>query len=73
MELPFNLEDAERSPCRALVYALSEVRSFSPSVNRRIDVSKIPLICGNLTIGLHVPLPSEQVELLLGKRGINDS
>jgi hypothetical protein len=73
MQLPFDLEDTERSPRKILIYALTEVEFFSPSVNRRVDVSKIPLICGNLTIGLHVPLPSKQVELLLGKRGINDS
>ena len=73
MQLPFNLEDTERSPCKTLIYALTKVGFFSPSMNRRIDISKIPLICGNLTIGLHVPLPGKQVELLLGKRGINDS
>ena len=72
MQLPLNLEDTECSPSKILIYALIEVGFFSPSVNRRIDVSKIPLICGNLTIGLHVPLPSKQVELLLCKRGIDD-
>jgi len=73
MELPFNLEDTERSPYKTLIRALADAGFSSPSVNRRIDVSKIPLICGNLTIGLHVPLPSKQVELLLGKRGIDNS
>lgn len=73
VQLPFDFKDTERSPRETLVRTLAEVEFFSPSVNRRIDVSEIPLIGGNLTIGLHVPLASKQVKLLLGKSGINDS
>lgn len=50
----------------------TEIEFLLPSVNRRVDVSKIPLICGNLTIRLHIPLPGEHVKLLLGKRRIDD-
>ena len=52
--------------------AFTELGLFPPSMDRGIDVSKIPLICRNLTIWLHIPLPSEHVKLLLSKRGIDD-
>lgn len=51
---------------------LAEIESFSPSVDGGVDVSKIPLICGNLTVWFHIPFPGEHVKLLLGKRGVND-
>jgi hypothetical protein len=38
-----------------------------PSVHRRVDVAKIPLICWNLPIRFHVPLSCENVELFLCK------
>ena len=52
--------------------ALSGMEFSSPGVHRGVDVSKIPLIRGDLAVRLHVPLPSEEVELLLGKRGVDD-
>lgn len=42
-------------------------------MNRGVDIAKVPFIGGNLAIRLHVPFPSEQVELLLGKRRVHDS
>lgn len=51
---------------------LAEMECFSPSVNRGVNVSEIPLVCGNLTIRLHIPLPGEHVKLLLGERRINN-
>ena len=47
------------------------MESPSPSVDRGVDISKIPLICGNLTIRFHIQLPSEHFKLLLSKRRIN--
>lgn len=72
VQLPFDFEDTERSPRKALMHTLNKVGIFSPSVNRGIDISKIPFICGNLTVGFHVPLPSKQIKLLLSKSGIDD-
>ena len=45
----------------------------SPRVYGRIDVAKIPLVRRDLAIRLHVPFPSQQVELLLRECRINDS
>ena len=39
--------------------------------NRRIDVVKIPLIGGNLPVGVHVPLAQHQEDLLLGELRID--
>ena len=52
--------------------ALTEMELFLPSVDGGVDVSKIPLVCGDLTIRFHIPLPSKHVKLLLGKRRINN-
>ena len=41
-------------------------------MNRRVDVTEVPLICRNLTIWLHVPFASQEVQLLLGKSRIYD-
>jgi len=54
------------------MHKLNGVEFFSPSVYRGIDVSEVPLIRGNLTVRLHVPLPSKQIELLLSERGVNN-
>ena len=43
-----------------------------PGMHRRIDVAKGPFIGRNLTIGMHVPFAQEQVELALGKVGIDE-
>ena len=54
------------------MHDLTKMESSLPSVYRRVDISEIPLICRDLTVGLHIPLSSEQVELLLGEHGVND-
>ena len=72
VQLPFDFENTERSPGKYLTHTLTKVEPFSPSVNRGVDVSEVPFICGNLSIGFHVPLPGKQIKLLLGKRGVND-
>ena len=36
----------------------------------RIDVTKIPFVCRNLPIRLHVPFPDKEHKLLLGEFGI---
>lgn len=71
VQLPFDFENTERSPGKSLTHTLTKVGSFSPSVNRGIDVSEVPFVRGNLTIGFHVPLPGKQIKLFLGKRGVN--
>lgn len=38
-----------------------------PSVHRWVDIGKVPFIRRDLTIGLHVPLAGEQIELFLCK------
>src|SRR4030095_15589036 len=35
--------------------------------NRRIDVIKVPLVSGNLSVGVHVPLSQHQDYLVLGE------
>lgn len=71
MQLSFNLEDTERSPRKGSTHTLARMEFFAPSVYGGIDVSKIPLICRDLPVGLHVPLPSKQVKLFFGERGVN--
>ena len=41
-----------------------------PRVHRRIHVRQLPLVRGQLTVRVHVPLAQEQHELLLGEVGI---
>ena len=53
--LALNLEDGPRSQRQ----------------NRRIDVVKIPLVGGNLSVGVHVPLAQHQEDLLLGELRID--
>lgn len=38
---------------------------------RRVDITEVPFVRGDLTIRLHVPLARQQVQLLLRKRGVN--
>jgi len=40
-------------------------------VNGRVDVAEVPLVGGKRSIGLHVPLSSEEIELLLSEGGID--
>lgn len=42
-----------------------------PSMDGGVDVTKVPLVGGDLTVGMHVPLTGEQIKLLLGKFGVN--
>ncbi len=42
-----------------------------PGVDRRVDVSQGPLVGGELAAGVHVPLPSHELEVLLGEVGID--
>ena len=41
-----------------------------PGVHGRVDVGEIPLVGGDLPVGVHVPLAQEEVELLLGERRV---
>lgn len=43
----------------------------SPGVNRRVDISKVPFVSGEGTVGFHVPFSSHDVELFLGVSGID--
>lgn len=42
-------------------------------MHRRIDVAEIPLVRRDLSIGLHVPFPCQQVQLFLCKGRVYDS
>lgn len=42
-----------------------------PRVDGRVDVAKVPLVRGQGTVGLHVPLSGHEVELLLRKRRVD--
>jgi len=55
VHLSLNLEDSEGSP----------------GVNGRVDISKVPFVSGESTIGFHVPFSSHDVELFLGVSGID--
>ena len=39
--------------------------------DRRIDIVEVPLVSGDLSIGVHVPLAQHQQDLLLGKLRID--
>ena len=41
------------------------MKPHSPSVDGGVNVTEVPFICRDLTVGLHVPFSSEEVELLL--------
>lgn len=43
----------------------------SPGVDGRVDITEVPLVSGQLSVGVHVPFTSEEVELLLGKLRID--
>ena len=42
-----------------------------PGVHRRIDIAEVPLICGHLAVGVHVPLAQHQHELGFGELRID--
>jgi len=56
-KLPLEFENPEGGPC----------------MNRGIYVAKVPLVSGDLTIGLHIPLAREEIELFLRKGRIDHS
>lgn len=37
----------------------------------RVNITEVPLVSRDLTIGLHVPLPRQKVKLFFGERRIN--
>ena len=39
-------------------------------MHRRIDVAKLPLIGGNLAVGMHIPIAQKEQQLLFGKMGV---
>src|SRR5207253_2252806 len=43
----------------------------SPGMDRRIDVAEVPLVCRQLSVGVHVPLASHQQQLGLGEAGVD--
>src|SRR6185503_15716503 len=43
-----------------------------PCVDRRIDITERPLVCGQLTIRVHVPLAQHQQQLILCKIRIDE-
>jgi hypothetical protein len=43
-----------------------------PGVYRRIDVAEVPLIGGDLAVGMHVALAQHQLELLFAEIGIDE-
>ena len=46
--------------------------SVAKSMNRRINVAKIPFIRGHLTIGMKIPVTDHQFQLFLGKVRVHD-
>ena len=44
----------------------------SPGMYRRIDIAKCPLICGKLSVRMHVPFAQQQNELFLCEIGVDD-
>ena len=54
--LPLDLEHPERSP----------------GVDWWIDIAEVPFVCWNLAVWFHVPLPRQQVQLLLGEAWIDN-
>ena len=44
----------------------------APCMYRRVHIAEVPLVRRDLAVWLHVPLPSEQVQLLLREFRIND-
>ena len=42
-----------------------------PRLDRRVDVGEVPLVGGQLAVGVHVPLAAEQDELGLGELGVD--
>ena len=42
-----------------------------PGVDRWVNVAKVPLIRGNLSVGVHVPLTQHQRELFFGELGVH--
>src|SRR5882762_528341 len=52
---------------------LAQIKNSSaPSMHWGINVTKVPFVSWYLAIGLHVPLPCEQVKLLLRKSRVDD-
>ena len=43
----------------------------SPRVHGRVDVIERPLVGGELTVGMHVPLTAQQQQLVLGELGVD--
>ncbi len=42
-----------------------------PRVDRRVDVAEVPLVRGQCTVGVHVPLAAHEQQLVLGVAGID--
>ena len=42
-----------------------------PGMHRRIHIAERPLVCRQLSVGMHVPLAQHQHELFLGEIGID--
>src|SRR5271156_5230613 len=43
-----------------------------PSVDWRVDIAEVPLICRNLAAGVHVKPFEHEIDLLLGELGVHD-
>ena len=54
---------------RALLDRVDEQRG--PGVHGRVDVAEVPLVGGDLAVGVQVALAQHQFELLLGEVGID--
>ena len=44
----------------------------APGVHGRVHVAKVPFVCRDLAVGLHVPLAREEIELLLRERRVDE-
>ena len=42
-----------------------------PRMDRRVDVPEGPLVGGQLSVRMHVPLPAEEHELMLSELGVD--
>ena len=43
-----------------------------PGINGRVRVAEVPLVSGEASVGMHIPFLEQELELVLGQRGIGE-
>ena len=43
-----------------------------PGVDRRVGVAEVPLVGGEASVGMHIPFLEQELELVLGQRGVGE-